>query len=156
MPANGGVDLVEEALPLVDDERLGELFAAAELLVEGLAADAGGTRDVGHRDLRPGAALQLVAGSSEQGLAQQLARGLRVGRAGGCHGRDRLSGSGHLTPLVGLEVDLVAHAAVGAGPVIGDLAPGRAGGKPLAGVTLLLVVDVPARWAAPTAHVAAP
>ena len=72
MLAHGGVDAVEEALALVDDEGLGELVAAAELLVEGLAADAGGAGDVGHRDLRPGAALELVAGGAEERLAQQL------------------------------------------------------------------------------------
>ena len=80
--ADGGVDVVEEALADVDDEGLGELVAAAELLVEGLAADAGGAGDVGHRDLRPGAPFELVAHRPEERLAQQVAGGLRVGRAG--------------------------------------------------------------------------
>src|SRR6185503_13246831 len=69
--------------------------AAAELLVEGLAADTGGAGDRGHRDLRPGAALQLVAGGAEERLAQQLARSLRVGSASDGHRGNRLSGSGH-------------------------------------------------------------
>src|SRR5690242_525106 len=44
----------------------------------------------------------------------------------------------------GLEVDLLAHAAVGAGPVVRDLGPGRARGEALARVAGLLVVRVAA------------
>ena len=77
MLADRRLDGVEEALALVDDEGLAELVAAAELLVEGLAADAGGGGDFGHRDLRPGALLKLVARGAEQGLAQQLTGRLR-------------------------------------------------------------------------------
>src|SRR6188472_2069422 len=58
--------------------------------------------------------------------------------------------------LVGLEVDLVAHAAVGAGPLVGDVAPRRPGRETLARVPRRLVVDVTAGGAAPAAHEAAP
>src|SRR5450755_1571496 len=53
------------------------------------------------------------------------------------------------------EVNLVAHAAVGAGPVVGHLAPGCARGEALARVTALLVVGVAAAGTAPATHRAA-
>src|SRR5829696_2619875 len=89
--ADGGVDVVEEALADVDDEGLGELVAAAELLVEGLAADAGRARHVGHRYLRPCPSFELVAHRPEERLAQQIASRLRVRRAGSVR---RLGGGG--------------------------------------------------------------
>ena len=89
MGADGLLDCHQEPLGLAQDERLGELVARAELLVEGLAADAGGAGDVGHRDVRPTPALEFVARGVEQGVAQQFARGERVWDAiacGGSHG----------------------------------------------------------------------
>ena len=56
-----------------------------------------------------------------------------------------MAGSGVQSPFDRLEVDLVAHAAVRAGPVVGHLAPRGPGRKALAGVASLLVVDVAAR-----------
>ena len=50
---DGAFDGDEEAIGLAHDEDLGELVTRAELLVERLAADAGGERDVGHRDVGP-------------------------------------------------------------------------------------------------------
>ena len=73
MPIDGLLDGVEESAALADDQRLRELVAAAELVVERLAADAGGGGDLGHRHLRPGAIAQLVAPGVEQPIAQQLA-----------------------------------------------------------------------------------
>ena len=72
--ADGGLDLVEEALALVDDEGEAELVAVAELLVEGLAADAGGGGDVRHRDLRPGPPLELVAQRRRRASARSSSR----------------------------------------------------------------------------------
>ena len=71
----------DEAVGLAQHERLRELIARAELLVERLPADARRGRDVRHRDVAPGALLELVAGGVEQRVAQQLAGGDRVGRA---------------------------------------------------------------------------
>ena len=85
--ADGALDGEQEAVGLAHDEHLGELVARAELLVEGLAADAGGERDVGHGDVGPAAACELLAGGVEQGVAQQLACGDGVG--------DALLGAGH-------------------------------------------------------------
>src|SRR5664279_481785 len=55
-----------------------------------------------------------------------------------------------------LEIDLVAHPAVRAGPVVGDLAPRGARGEALAGMAALLVVEVAATRTAPAAHARAP
>src|ERR1019366_6765808 len=52
----------------------------------------------------------------------------------------------------GLEVDLIAHPAVRAGPVLWHLAPAGSGREALAWVTVLLVVDVAAGGAAVAAH----
>jgi hypothetical protein len=74
------LDRGEEAIGLAQDVGLRELLARAELLVERLAAHAGGRRDLGHRHLGPRARAQLLAHRVEQRRAQQLARGDRVGR----------------------------------------------------------------------------
>jgi hypothetical protein len=72
---DGLLDGVQEAFRLAQHEHLGELLTGAELLVEGLAADARGDRDVGHRDVGPATRLQLVTGRVEQRVAQQLSGG---------------------------------------------------------------------------------
>ena len=137
MLPHGLLDFDQEAVALAQHERLGELVARAELLVERLAADPGGGRDIGHRDLRPGAALQLAVGGVEQRVAQQLTRGERVGGALASalispSGSVRLERVGDACSA-GLEVDLVAHAAVRAGPLIGHLTPAVPAGKPSRG-----------------------
>src|SRR6185312_3807864 len=57
-----------------------------------------------------------------------------------------------LASLDRFEIDLIAHAAVGAGPVVGDLRKSRAGREALARVAPLLVVLVAAGRAAEDAH----
>ena len=66
------LDGVEQTAALADHERLAELVPGAELVVEGLAADAGGGGDLRHRHLRPRATAQLLAARIEEPVAQQL------------------------------------------------------------------------------------
>ena len=165
--AHRAIDGLQEAIDLAHHERLGELFARAELLVQGLTTHARGGGDVAHRDLRPSLSAELVARGVQQGFAQQLARGLGVGSAVAREGDLRrppavagrlalraASGRGPRSlPAAphGLEVDLLAHAAVRAGPVVGNVAPGVPAGSPRADVRRL-VVDVAAHGTAIAAH----
>src|SRR6202012_5595875 len=55
-----------------------------------------------------------------------------------------------------VEVDLLADAAVGAGPVVGHVGPRRAGRETLARMAFRLVEDVAAAGTAEGAHEAAP
>src|SRR3954453_18998949 len=90
-----------------------------------------------------------VASSRRMASSRVLRRRSRAATAYGT------AASATVTSLGGsgaLEVDLVAYAAVGARPVIRNLAPGRPRREALTRVTGGLVVDVPALRAGVGAH----
>ena len=75
------LDFVQKATALPNHEGLAELIPAAELVVQGLAADAGGGRDLSHRRLGPGAIGERIATRVEKPVAEELADGAAIGRA---------------------------------------------------------------------------
>src|SRR5271167_494274 len=163
MSVHGPLHRRYEAVRFTQDQRPSELVARAERLVEGLTADARGGGDVGHRDLVPAPAGKLVAGGIEKGAAQQLPGGHCVGGAlggkrqhslrRGCLGLMSCAHEGHrrlaLLRTRRLEIDLVADTAVRAWPIVRDLVPRGPRREPLAGMALLLVIEVAAAGTAP-------
>ena len=92
------VDLVDEPVGQPQRIPLGQALPGAELVVDGLAADAGGARHVRQRDRRPVAVEQQLTHAVEDGVAQQHPRRFGVGHAlsdssigGAAHTRDNIA-----------------------------------------------------------------
>jgi hypothetical protein len=75
-------DLGDQVLDLPGDVGLDQGLSGAELVVHGLPADPGDLGDVRHGGRRPPAGAGELVDGVDDGVAQQSARGLRVGDRG--------------------------------------------------------------------------
>ena len=114
MHVEGHPDEREEALQLVGHHRLGEGRLRADLVVDRLPADPDLLREAAHGHRRPAVSRGRLDGGLDDAPRIVVASTVAAGRAQPAPLMSRRRA------LDGLEVDLVAHAAVRAAPVVGD------------------------------------